>query len=40
MTGGRLAHVGPMGEFLRHPTRDSRRSLEQALEQFSIGERK
>ncbi len=40
MTGGRLAHVGPMSEFLHHPTRDRTRSLEQALQQFTMGERK
>ena len=40
MKGGRLAHVGPMQEFLRHPTRDASRPLEQALQQFCTGERK
>ncbi len=40
MAGGRLAHVGPMQEFLRHPSKDKSRSLEQALQQFYMGERK
>jgi ABC-2 type transport system ATP-binding protein len=40
LIGGRLRYIGPMQEFLRHPTKDKPRSLEQALQQFSLGERK
>ncbi|HVS37681.1 MAG TPA: ABC transporter ATP-binding protein [Gemmataceae bacterium] len=40
MKGGRLLHVGTMDDFLEHPTKDRTRSLEQALQQFYLGERK
>ena len=40
MTGGRLVHVGPLAEFLRHPTKDKARSLEQALQHFYMREGK
>ena len=38
MIGGRLAYVGPLAEFVQHPTKEKTRSLEQALQQFYIRE--
>ena len=40
LTGGRLVHVGPLAEFVQHPTKDKGRSLEQALRQFYMREGK
>jgi ABC-2 type transport system ATP-binding protein len=37
---GRLAHVGPLAEFLQHPTKDKALSVEQALQQLYQRERK
>jgi hypothetical protein len=34
MTAGRLIHVSPLADFLRHPTKDKTLSLEQALQQL------
>jgi ABC-2 type transport system ATP-binding protein len=34
LVAGRLAHVGRLDDFVRHPTRDKPRSLEQALQDF------
>jgi ABC-2 type transport system ATP-binding protein len=40
LIGGRLAHAGPLDEFLRHPTKDKTLSLEHALQQFYMREGK
>jgi ABC-2 type transport system ATP-binding protein len=40
LMNGRLVHVGPLDEFVRHPVKDKTRTLEQALQQFYLREGK
>ena len=40
LKGGRLVHVGPLDECVRHPVKDKTRTLEQALQQFYLREGK